>query len=436
MSNCVHNAVHSEWVQHFYDMVMQRDDGVPKSVSSHIRRCRSCRTQVALLKRAVLGDRSRAEGRQFPADAGAIDVLNSHFQWLDVPVTCSLAKPFLPGLAASSDDLRIPTPITVHVDHCPQCAADLLVLRGLGLTGEQSQSLQRLYEQVCSGKGGLQRRTSEGDNAMPETVYDIAERPDSGVATVFRTIDEGQAVAAAPGDPYADYPIRVAVIRCKPQSVLSRSRVAFRPLVKRFIKPAMAVAAVLALVALFLRTQSTSGVALADVVRAFERAGNVRIVGFDPVSEEAIYEFWVSRGLNLVGQITDRECLVYDLATGEKEDIGAGKVYPLDNASLASVRAFMERCLGFSFAEIPANAAWKQRSLSDNLCVYEITWMRKTYAGRDIPVKYEVVVDGTTRLPVRLCMFYWDSLDMDWLSGTVMVLEYPTEAEMGNASGE
>jgi hypothetical protein len=271
---------------------------------------------------------------------------------------------------------------------------------------------------------------------MPETVYDIAERPDSGVATVYRTIDEGQAVASAPGDPYADYPIRVAVIRCKPQSVLSRGRAAFRPLVKRFIKPAMAVAAVLALAALFLRTQSTSGVALADVVRAFERAGNVRIVGFDPISEEAIYEVWVSRGLNLVGQITDRECVVYDLATAEKEDLGAGKVYPLDNVSLASVGGFMERCLGFSFADIPSDAAWKQGSLSDNLHVYEITWMRKTYAGRDMPVKYEVVVDATKRLPVYLRTFYWDPLDMDWISGTVVVLEYPTEAEMGIASGE
>jgi hypothetical protein len=131
-----------------------------------------------------------------------------------------------------------------------------------------------------------------------------------------------------------------------------------------------------------------------------------------------------------VGQITDRECIVYDLATGEKEDIGAGKVYSLDNGSLANVRTFMERWLGFSFADIPSDAAWEQGSLSGNLYVYEITWMKKTYAGRDMPVKYEVVVDVTTRLPVRLRMFYWDPLDMDWMSGTVVVLEYLADADV------
>ncbi len=400
MCDWMHSAASSGLAEYFYEMAVRRDDG-----------------------------------RRVPIETNAIDILDSHFRCLDVPVPCSRAKPFLPGLAMPSTDLRIPTPITVHVDHCPQCAADLRTLRELGLTGEQAQSLQRLYERTRSRRGRLWRRCVEENNAMPQVVFDIAERPDSGVATVYSTIDEGQGVAAAPGDPYSDYPIRVVIIRRKPQSVLSRSRgvlrgAALRPLARRILKPAMAVAAVFVLVALFHYTQSTSGVALADVVRAFGQAKNVRIVGFDPVSEEAIYELWVARDLNLVGQITDRECIVYDLAIGEKEDIGAGKVYSLDNASLANVRTFMERCLGFSFADIPSDAAWCRTGLNGNLYVYEITWMRKTYAGRDMPVKYEVVVDVTTKLPVCLRMFYWDSFEMDWMSGTVVVLKYLADVDV------
>ncbi len=137
-----------------------------------------------------------------------------------------------------------------------------------------------------------------------------------------------------------------------------------------------------------------------------------------------MYEIWVARDLNLVGKVTEQECVVYDLATGEKDDVRAGQVWSLDDVSRASVGAFMEGCLGFTFAGVPSDATWNQASVSGNLHVYELGWMRKTYAGRDMPVKYEVVVNTTTMLPVSLRMFCWDALEMSWECGSVIVLEY------------
>jgi hypothetical protein len=433
MSDRVQNVTHVDWAEYFYDLAVRRDENVPGSVSSHVRRCGSCRAQVARLRRAAFGTQDRADRRK--SSAGAIDVLDSHFQLLGVPVTCSQAKPFLPGLAATSVDLRIPTPVTVHIDHCPQCAADLRSLRELALTGEQSLSVGRLYEQIRPGKGVFRRRRAERDDALPQAVYAIAERPDSDVVTVCRTIDEGEKVVATPGDPYADYPIKVEIARREPQSARSRSRTVFRPLVRSFLKPAAAVAAVLALAALFLCTQSSSGVALGDVVRAFERVRNVRVIGFNPVTEEVMYELWVSRDLNLMGMVTGQECVVYDLAAKEREDLVTGRVSRIDDAATGKARTLADSCLGFSLASVPSNARWMRSMANGKREVYELMWTRQTYGGRDVLVKHEFVVDPATRLPVSLRRFYWDALAKEWDCASMLMLDYTTGAEMGSVRG-
>jgi hypothetical protein len=54
-----------------------------------------------------------------------------------------------------SAQIRIPTPITVHLDHCPECADDLKALRNLGLTAEQLERLERLYGCESLGTSSL-----------------------------------------------------------------------------------------------------------------------------------------------------------------------------------------------------------------------------------------------------------------------------------------
>lgn len=438
MSDRVENVTHAEWAEYFYDMAVRRDENVPESVFSHVRRCSFCRTQVARLRRAVSDRQDGVGGQQ--SSAGAIGVLDSHFQLLGVPVTCSRVKPFLPELAATSVDLRIPTPVTVHVDHCPQCAADFRALRELALTGEQLESVRRLYEKTRFGRVGFRRRRAEREDSLPQAVHAIAERPDSDVVTVCRTIEEGQNVVAAPGDPYANYPIRVEIAHGAVPSTDSCGRVALRPLVRRFLKPVVAAAAVLVLAALFFCTQSSSGVALGDVARAFERVRNVRVIAFNPVTEEVMYELWVSRDLNLMGMVTGQECVVYDLATKEREELVAGRVSRIDEAGMGKARALADACLGFSLAGVPADATW-MRSMGDGKReVYELTWTKRTYGGRDMLVKHEFVVDPATRLPVSLRRFYWDPLEQDWECASMVRLDYTTGAEMrrifrGQAAG-
>jgi hypothetical protein len=88
-----------------------------------------------------------------------IDTLSLHFGCLNEQVTCSRVKPFLPGLLMPSVPIRIPTPITVHLDHCPECAKDLEALRRLGLDPEQVERLEQLYERGAPTQFSLCRRS-------------------------------------------------------------------------------------------------------------------------------------------------------------------------------------------------------------------------------------------------------------------------------------
>jgi hypothetical protein len=149
------NVLHSGAVQWYYDVVAGYAPGVPEAMIRHIRQCWICRKRIHRLKEAVTGAGGETDESRSEMKRDVIDTLSLHFGCLDEQVTCSRVKPFLPGLLMPSVQIRIPTPITVHIDHCPECAEDLEVLGDLGLSAEQLERLQRLYEHGLRGEGIL-----------------------------------------------------------------------------------------------------------------------------------------------------------------------------------------------------------------------------------------------------------------------------------------
>jgi hypothetical protein len=130
---------------YYYDFLCQNEAAVPESVSRHMAACPSCRERMRRL-RETLFEAQRAPG---PADSWhgeTIEALTLQFELLDEHVTCCDIKSFLPKLAMVSPQIRIPTPVTVHVDHCAQCTEDLAVLRELNLTTDQLKRLSRFLE--------------------------------------------------------------------------------------------------------------------------------------------------------------------------------------------------------------------------------------------------------------------------------------------------
>ena len=99
------------------------------------------------------------------ADAAAItDILRLHLAYVDQPVTCEIAKPFLPGMLIPSLEVRVPTPITVHLDKCSKCAQDLELLRNLNLSRQQLRRLSGFFTEKpvsCSSADAEKQKTAK-----------------------------------------------------------------------------------------------------------------------------------------------------------------------------------------------------------------------------------------------------------------------------------
>jgi hypothetical protein len=116
---------------------------VPVQIADHVRFCDYCIRQLKVLKDQLLAadatdlDDSRLSNAQ-------IHILGLHFAYLGKKVGCETVKPFLPSLLEPSFDIRIPTPISVHLDRCKLCNSDLAAIQAMGLTGKQLEVLDSI----------------------------------------------------------------------------------------------------------------------------------------------------------------------------------------------------------------------------------------------------------------------------------------------------
>lgn len=144
---------------YYHDFLLDPGDvSIPRLVAEHIGRCGHCREQVRCLGE-MLAETEGANGPgQREADKDLITELARHFEHIGDELGCEQVKPLLPSLLLGPLRIRIPTPVTVHVDHCLECRRDLAALGALALDEAQLTQLSRLYEKglgegprVCPG---------------------------------------------------------------------------------------------------------------------------------------------------------------------------------------------------------------------------------------------------------------------------------------------
>ncbi len=166
---------------YYYDLLCQEEAAVPAVVRNHVSTCAACRDQMRRLSEALSEVQSPSSATGASRDE-TIETLAQQFQLLEERVSCSEAKPLLPELALASSRIRIPTPLTVHVDHCPQCAGDLAVIRELHLTADQLKRLGRFFEtgRLPSSNRGREARGA-GDGLVPAIPGSLSDA-DAGIA--------------------------------------------------------------------------------------------------------------------------------------------------------------------------------------------------------------------------------------------------------------
>jgi hypothetical protein len=131
---------------YYYDFLTNEGQKlIPESIIGHINSCRYCCEQINQLKDILSQVEDCPDLEQKQINLAAIVWLKLHFTYLGKPVTCETVKPFLPGFLEPTLEIKIPTPITVHLDNCRQCQEDLETIRKLNLNSKQLYRLSRLF---------------------------------------------------------------------------------------------------------------------------------------------------------------------------------------------------------------------------------------------------------------------------------------------------
>jgi len=116
---------------------------VPESIIDHIKQCQCCQEQIEELKEVL--SQVGLESEQKQIRTAVTDMLELHLAYIGKRVTCNITRPFLPSLLDPALKIRIPTPITAHLDNCIQCREDLETIQGLNLNRNQLSRLSRFF---------------------------------------------------------------------------------------------------------------------------------------------------------------------------------------------------------------------------------------------------------------------------------------------------
>lgn len=117
---------------YYYDFLSKETRaGIPEGALQHIKQCRNCQTEMDSLKDLLVQAGERFESEQSDKDSAISTLLRLHFEYIGEPVKCDTVKPFLASLADPVLQIRIPTPITTHLDKCQSCRDDLMILQDL-----------------------------------------------------------------------------------------------------------------------------------------------------------------------------------------------------------------------------------------------------------------------------------------------------------------
>ena len=130
---------------YYYDFLFQNgENDIPEKILCHIRQCGYCQKQIYKLKTALAGSEQNNSSMNEKNGTPIVNTLQRHFSYINKDILCANVKPFLPDMIDSSTQITIPTPITAHIDHCPECVNDLKTISNFNLNHHNLSRLSRL----------------------------------------------------------------------------------------------------------------------------------------------------------------------------------------------------------------------------------------------------------------------------------------------------
>lgn len=384
---------------YFYDFLQQpQETNICQEAWDHIRQCPNCRAELARLNNEL-----NLETPNSVDTSRMARYLGLHFAYLKRPVNCDAVKIFFPMMAMEQVKLSIPTPISVHIHHCPQCASDMNALRSLNLTSSQ---LRQVAEAFSSGADPdmLDRDTFTPEQI--EMITEIALRPDSGIHTTFEVIADKPALSLDnPEDIYAAWPIKVTIK--KPTVVpLPTSKIGFgkhlfvgsqrrvlRPAMRRLAVPlALAAMLMIACGVFFWQVSPAKALDLKEIYQSFQQMEGVHLAKYQRNHNRPLQEIWLSHITDQYLIKDTNTTILWNLAQGNKKikiaeerTINTVDISPKDAANIRQALHSMGILPFYEWTQVPAQAIWKKvdsiaGAESSDVEIYELTW--KTYDAK------------------------------------------------------
>ena len=442
MENFYNNFTCEDAELYYYDFICDDNScSIPDAAIEHIRFCEICLKKIEQLKVMLHQPENAVDSYNAKVRNEINHILERHFAYIDKQVSCNDVKPFLPYLLDIDLDIKIPTPITIHLNSCTKCRQNLEAIRRLSLNKSQLSLLaQALSDHNDVNTAALQLQDShvpqEQMQQLIDTVHMISERPESGVVTICR-IDKAAKTTTNDNNLYAGFPITVERIDNNTYkdeqnagatiSLKTASGYTVAPLA-RLLKPGIVAAAVVLIAAgLFFSTSTAKAVSIGQIYQAIEKIKNVYIANFAPNDNKPKQEFWISRERNIYITKTKDETVFYDLNNGQKKvklpDTNTTENIQLTENQISGIKQEMYGFFGVmpfaSISDIPADAQWiritdETLKNNDGVEIYDLIWTNTEFKGSKGYWKCKFYVDTKTNLPSKIELYRKSSTEEEY----------------------
>jgi len=439
---------------YYYDCLCEEKRGpIPLSTIKHIEQCSHCQNQINLLK-DVISQKECINSEQGQDSSAVTTMLELHFAYIGKYVTCETVRPFLPGMLDPAMEIRIPTPITVHLDNCPKCAEDLKEIQKLNLNSTKLYQLSQFFV-----KGHLLNPSERSE--MAASVTAIAERPDSEIVTIYHVDESAKAHQTGEADDlYAGFPIRVEVIKQKVDVEQPAPTFSFTAALKEkvaamnlmpFLKIGIAAAVILIFFVLFPRTPSAKAVSLEQIYKAIGTVKNVYISKFAAGSSEPSQEIWISQTQNIYMTKTAsaKVSVLWDMKNNQRKvlpfDTGVIETNQLPEDDLLNFKQTISGSFAFmpfdDMSKIPPDSKLHQVNdeipeAAEGIEIYELTLpkIKRVIGAAEVPI-WRVFLDAKMSLPQKVEWYskFDDDDNAELVLKKVMVIEYLNDSQIQKA---
>lgn len=442
------NKLCEEAKLYYYDCLCDKSRGlIPQSIGNHIEQCRNCQQQINQLK-VALSQKDCIKSDQKQDHSAVTTMLQLHFAYIGEHVTCETVRPFLPGLLDPALEIRIPTPITVHLDNCRQCAEDLKAIQKLNLNTTQLYGLSQFF-----AKGPSPDTTEFSE--MGSTIPAMAERAESEVVTIYN-IDESAKTrkAGKSDDLYTGFPISVEIARREDKVKQPDSTIDFAAALKEkvaamnlkpFLKIGVAAVILLGFI-LLLNTTSAKAVTIQQIYKALEIVKNIHILKSVPDETELLTkiteEKWVSRTLDIYMSKTEKGFVLWDvpniLIKSKHSETGEIETDQLAEDDIPGIKQKISGSLGlipFDVSKIPPDSEWHPvdddefPEVAEGIEIYELKWTKTTYSSSEFH-KWRFFVDPKKNLPKKIKAFIKSAADGEYKLISVIEVKYSSDREI------